>query len=173
MSSSPEEPGEGYGAVAARSEGAAPAGRRAAVCIGALLAACVFLALSADGAPGIPTAAVLFGGDWSGSFTAAPVGIKVYTSVDEARDSADSAQPAFDKTLASNAGADTSIGHGEGISGRWASQFDQPALPSTGDDDHAVYCSVPGSVLEANFVYLEEGYRLQYWNSKQHGVALG
>ncbi len=142
MSRSPGEPeaGDGYGAVAARSEGGAPVGRRAAVCIGALLAACVFLALSANGAPGIPTAAVLFGGDWSGSFTA-PVGVKVYTSAEEARNAAESAQSAasaFDKTLTSNAdAADMSIGQGEGISGRWASQFDQPALPSTGALDSA------------------------------------
>jgi hypothetical protein len=127
----PSDEGDGYGAVEALPQGgsAAPSGRRAAVCIGGLLAACVFLALSSDGARSVPATLLGFGGDWSGSFTA-PVPLASPASA-----AIEVAQSALDKTLDSNAGADASIGQGEGISGRWSSSFDEPVmpvLPSTG-----------------------------------------
>ena len=143
----------GYGAVSARQASSQLSGRRAAVCIGALLAACVFLALSNDSAKQLP--AVLFGGDWGGSFTAtapppAPYSapaitfhLPVYSSVAEAKtaSSIEATQAALDKTLASRMGEDASIGSGEGISGRWSS-FTAPApvLPSTGEAHRAQFC---------------------------------
>jgi hypothetical protein len=127
--SMPSIEGDGYGALDARSEHAAPSGRRAALCIGGLLAACVFIAVSSNGANSAPATLLGFGGDWSGSFTATlPLASPASAAIEVA-------QSTLDKTLASNAGADASIGQGEGISGRWSSSFDQPVmpvLPSTG-----------------------------------------
>ena len=114
-------PGDGYGAVAPRQH--MVTGRRAAVCIGALLAVCVFLVLSTDSAQQLP--AVLFGGDWSGSFTT-PLAGPASSSIDDAK-------VELDKEMVSKVGEDPSIGKGVGISGRWSSAFaSEPALPSTG-----------------------------------------
>jgi len=103
-------------------------GRRAAVCIGALLAVCVFLVLSTDSAQQLP--AVLFGGDWSGSFTT-PLAGPASSSIDDAK-------VELDKEMVSKVGEDPSIGKGVGISGRWSSAFaSEPALPSTVADAQA------------------------------------
>lgn len=125
----------GYGAVSAHHglRGSGFSGRRAAMCIGVLLAACVFLALSSDSERQLPAA--LFG-RWGGEFTSDPVfHAPVYSSVDSAKTAGSPIQDdqfALDKTLSSKMGEDAPIGRGVGISGRWSSSFSQPALPSTG-----------------------------------------
>ena len=148
--------GDGYGALEARSEHAAPSGRRAALSIGGLLAACVFIALLSNGANGAPATLLGLGGEWSGTFTATtPLASTASAAIEVA-------QSALDKTLASNSGADASIGQGEGISGRWSSSFDppvMPVLPSTGTLECCA-CALPRATRSTEKSSCQFGRRL-------------
>ena len=98
------EAGAGYGAVSARqSQSGLLSGRRAAVCLGALLAACIFLVMSDGSAQQLPAVLLSGVGRWGGSFSgpafAPPPHAQpaIPSTVAEAQD-------ALDKTLQARAG---------------------------------------------------------------------